>query len=204
MTRPIPDRVARLRQYINEDRIILGAWTSEKEGRHYACLLAALVPECGEAMSPNACPAEVMPAWLAHLTPDLNDYVSAGAWASTVERYATCASGWHRLDEAAWERVRKAHLLGCLTIARESTKDEEWRFIPVMEETERLLRESGTDQERITARASAWAAARAAAVFAAEMAEATEELAAFAKEAAWDRIADTLLSSLEAEIQKAS
>lgn len=46
---------------------------TDAHGRHLACLLATVAPECGEAMTPDVCPADIMPLWLAHLTPWLAD-----------------------------------------------------------------------------------------------------------------------------------
>ena len=70
-----------LQQYIDEGRLIRNAWTgTDAEGRHTACLLAAIAPVCGEEESASVCPAEVMPEWLAHLTPWMDDNGTSGAW----------------------------------------------------------------------------------------------------------------------------
>jgi len=96
------DRLDRLDAMICEGRLLRGTWT---DGRERACLLAALSPECGKAKSPDACPATVMPAWLAELTPWMDDAGSTGAWPGMVRRYAGLARRWHVLDAAAWRRL---------------------------------------------------------------------------------------------------
>jgi hypothetical protein len=78
--------------YLNSGRLIRGAWTgTDSQGRRTACLLAALSPEAGRSKDPGACPASVMPAWLAHLTPWIDDAGSKEAWPGTVRRYAELA-----------------------------------------------------------------------------------------------------------------
>ena len=63
-----------LQQLIDEGRLIRRAWAgTDDQGRETACLLAAISPEAGQAQNPNACPAHVMPQWLAHLTPWIDD-----------------------------------------------------------------------------------------------------------------------------------
>jgi len=139
-------RAARLRQYIDEDRLLRHAWTDDSGGRHRACLLAALAPECGEVESADTCPADVMPPWMAYLTPEIDDWGSEEVWPAMVRRYAACAARWHVLDAAAWERVRVAHLLECLTIAREAVTEDRWGVQAALDGVVRLLREGGTEQ----------------------------------------------------------
>jgi len=109
------ERHDRLDAMLREGRLIRGAWT---KGHDRACLLAALSPEAGAAESASACPAEVMPAWLAYLTPWLDDEPSAHAWSGIVARYAALARRWHVLDDAAWERARIAALIVIVAEAR--------------------------------------------------------------------------------------
>jgi hypothetical protein len=97
--------VALLNQYIIEGRLIRHGWTGNDEhGRHTACLLAALSPEVASSKQASACPANIMPDWLAWLTPKMDDRGSAAAWPKMVKRYAELASKWHVLDGAAWKR----------------------------------------------------------------------------------------------------
>lgn len=103
------EAIERLNKAIEEGTLIRNAWTgTDEQGRHTACLLAAMVPECGECRSSGACPAEVMPAWLATLTPWIDDAGSAEAWPAMVRRYAAVAARWHVLSSADWLRVEYA------------------------------------------------------------------------------------------------
>jgi hypothetical protein len=94
---------------IDEGRVIWGDWTREEDGRHLACLLAHLAPECGETRDASACPGDVLPPWLAHLTPWMDDNVSDAyrpalwrEYARVVRRAAILtADDWRRLDYAA-------------------------------------------------------------------------------------------------------
>ena len=109
------ERLDRLDAMIASGSIIRGAWT---DGHERACLLAALSPEAGVAESATACPAEVMPPWMAHLTVWIDDNPSEGAWPALVGRYAALARRWHALDDAGWERARIGVMIAIVTEAR--------------------------------------------------------------------------------------
>ena len=99
-------RVENLMTMIEDNRILRGNWgMQDDEGRQYACLLGALAPETVKAESAQACPADVMPRWLAYLTPLMDDMGSDIYWPTMVRKYADLASRWHVLDEHAWRRV---------------------------------------------------------------------------------------------------
>jgi hypothetical protein len=115
------ERIDRLDRVIRENRLIRGKWTA---GHGRACLLAALSPEAGAAQSAAACPAELMPPWLAYLTPWLDDAPSADAWPHIVRRYASLARRWHVLDGRAWDRARIGALLAIVEEARAHAGDD--------------------------------------------------------------------------------
>lgn len=96
------ERLDRLDTMISEGRLIRGDWTN---GEDHACLLAALAPEAGEAKNVSACPAAVMPRWLAELTPWIDDSGSSAQWPAQVRRYANVARRWHVLQKADWRRL---------------------------------------------------------------------------------------------------
>jgi hypothetical protein len=113
------ERIERLQLYVREGRIIRNAWTGEDaQGRETACLLAALSPEAGEEERASACPAHVMPEWLARLTPMLDDKTPEAYWPEFVRCYAYAAARWHVLDDAAWRRVLARVMLASLDVAR--------------------------------------------------------------------------------------
>jgi hypothetical protein len=122
----IESRVERLRTLINEDRIVRGYWTGvDEQGRETACLLAALSPEVVEHDgNASACPAELMPVWMAYLTPWIDDSASESMWPSAIRRYAACAARWSALDDAAWRRVEIAARRAAVVEAMKTTEDE--------------------------------------------------------------------------------
>jgi len=95
-----------LQVLIAENRLIRKAWTGrDATGRETACLLAAMSPAVAGSKNIASCPAEVMPAWLAHLTPWMDDAGSMEAWPGMVRRYADLAGRWHVLTPEAWQRL---------------------------------------------------------------------------------------------------
>src|SRR5580692_89519 len=112
----------RLKQFIAEDRLIRGTWTS---GAERACLLASMVPAVQLDHQVSSCPAEVMPAWLAHLTPWIDDAGTLKAWPTMVRRYAELAGRWHVLDAAAWQRLDYASRAAAVQEAMKHTQDRQ-------------------------------------------------------------------------------
>ena len=99
-------RFDRLDTLIADSRLVRSTWVgTDAQGRDTACLLAALSPEAGKAEDARACPADVMPTWLALLTPWLDDSGTVEAWPSVVRRYAALARRWYALDETRWARL---------------------------------------------------------------------------------------------------
>jgi hypothetical protein len=191
------ERTDRLDAMLREGRIIRHAWT---EGHDRACLLAALSPEAGAAESAAACPAEIMPPWLAHLTPWLDDAPSTQAWPSIVARYAALARRWGVLDDEGWERVRIAALVVIVTEARSHVAPEYASVLQAIYGVLGWLRRGAPESEREAAAASADAAARAARIVARMAADAASaDAAAVAGDAAASAAAaDAAWASAEA------
>jgi hypothetical protein len=223
----IEERVPRLQILINEGRIIRDSWAGvDEQGREQACLLAALSPEVVEHGNASACPAELMPVWMAYLTPWIDDKSSEAAWPSAIRRYAACASRWSSLDEAAWRRVEIAARRVAVVEAMGHTTDERvldaCRGVLVWLDAD--MPESSRTAVVVAAAAAAgiWGSSRtavvaaagssrtavvAAAGAAAQAAQAAQAAGAAAQvgagAAAWaaaaDRIIDAILSALEKE-----
>ena len=216
-------RVERLNTFINEDRIVRGYWTGvDGRGRETACLLAALSPEVVEHDgNASACPASVMPAWFAFITPWIDDNASEAAWPSAIRRYAVCAARWSVLDDAAWRRVEIAARRAAVVEAMSYTTDEQvldagrevlaWLAEGMPEPS---LNMAAKAEDAAAMLAAAWAAKAAdvstaamlaakwavdAALRAAAAAKETSVVAAAAQRATADRITDAILSALEAE-----
>jgi hypothetical protein len=99
------ERLDRLDLLLREDRIVRSQWRGSRDGKEVACLLAALSPEAGERKVASACPADVMPRWLAELTPSMDDSGSEREWPAFVKRYARLARRWGILSPAEWRKV---------------------------------------------------------------------------------------------------
>ena len=164
----------RFNQFIAEGRIIRNAWHGkDAHGRETACLLAAFAEGLDR---PSKCPAELMPDWLAELTPLIDDMGSLAAWPAMVQRYAACANGWSVLNEAAWRRVLLRFLDAALLISE--PHDSEGVVAPVRALIARELggaMPSGDEWRRAAADAATWAA--------------------------WDTMTDALLGAIEREIE---
>ena len=120
----LPKAAKRLHQYIAEDRVIRGAWTDQdKHGRKRACLLAALSPVTGVRHAASACPATILPTWLAFLTPRLDDNGTLKAWPAMVRDYARLVETSTALDAAAWHRLEYRLRLIALHEAAAHTND---------------------------------------------------------------------------------
>lgn len=219
----------KLNQYIEEGRLIRKKWvSSDAQGRETACILAALSPEVADKGYADACPADIMPLWLAHLTPWMDDDGSEEAWLPMVKRYAAVAGRWHVLSDETWRKLdytaRRIAVEDCLPRVGTS--------IPAVEGVLALLRlaEQGAhvlESEWVTAQAAAraalaaartvaravalhavWIATQAAAEAASGAASHTAARASAWHSARWgeaasDRITDAILTSIEQTCDKA-
>ena len=191
------DRLARLDTLLAEGRITHNEWTgTDRQGREVACLLAALSPEAGEHKCADACPAEVMPAWLAHLTPWMDDNVSARYRPTLLRRYADLAHRWHALTDEDWRRPDYR----CRAIAvREARRyTDNTRVIAAIDGVLLLLDRAADGGEVST---QEWAVVRAAAE--AAEAEAAAHVAGWAEhQLVADRITAALLDAIEDAIRR--
>jgi hypothetical protein len=171
-----------LKQFIEEGRLIRKEWFgTDSQGRQTACLYAALTG----SSNPDACPSSVMPVWMAHLTPWIDDAGSDEHWPSVVRRYADLQERWHVLTPEDWSWLEFKTKRICLAEAMGHTKDKD--VLAICERVLALLDRalSGdvpTPEEfRMAAR---WAAAAADA----------------AAKAASDRMIDAILDAIEARV----
>jgi len=110
--------VRRLDAAIAAGDVIRGEWTRTEDGRERACLLAALAPVCGVERTSSACPAEVLPPWLAECVPWIDDAGTEGVWPEMIQTFADLlrdsagapAELWPRLN-LHWRRVAIAETM---------------------------------------------------------------------------------------------
>jgi hypothetical protein len=191
----IEDRIERLNTLIKENRVIRNDWVgTDEQGRETACLLAALSPEVAEQETASACPAELMPGWMAYLTPWIDDKSSEAEWPRMVRRYAACAARWSTLDNAAWRRVEIASRRASVVEAMSHTTQDDvldacrtvlaWLDDDMPEQSRKELRASLEAASAAATAAVAAVAATAVAATAATAAVATATVAASAVAAA--------------------
>ena len=96
-------------------RLLRREWTQGKcgtDGHERACLLAAIAP-CiapdGGRCQPDfsACPAWLLPQWMAYLTPWIDDAGSLDKWGDVVQRYAANLRDSDSMTPQAWDRLRE-------------------------------------------------------------------------------------------------
>lgn len=195
-------------------------------------LLVAVWPSGAEKYNDDAAasaiPEDIMPLWLATLTPMLSNCVSYVQWNRTMRRYAGAAGRWHVLGDSEWRECLLATLEVILQIAlpydiygvvcpvyslvaeRAHVSDERWKEVG---DAASAVSQGYTPPEYSAMVASfvAWSAgedakvtlvtpaAEAAALTAAKATGGSGEDSAFAMWAAWDRIADACLTAIERE-----
>ena len=175
----------RLDKFISEGRIVRRVWG---DGKERACLLSALAPECAEATDSYACPAELMPAWLARMVPEMDDEGSEAAWEGFVKDFAAAirkTAGW---EVGEWQQLEYKVKIIAIEEAMQHTKDEE--VLEICGKVISLLLRAGAGEdvaeELAAAEDAAWAAAWVAA-------EADKEAAAWA---AWDRMNSAIIEAM--------
>ena len=213
----INERFDRLDTFIAEDRLIRKAWG---DGQERACLLLALAPEVGPRGDVYRCPASVLPAWLAHITPWLDDAGSPAAWPAMVRRYAVVVRrGAETLDDDGWRRVLARTMIAVVAEAAPHDPSESCARVSAL--WERVL--AGDEPTKDAWAAASWDAESASAASASEAAWAASEAAwaaaseaaaraawllgaragAGAQQAAWDRITIALFDGIEIECDRA-
>ena len=105
-------------------RLLRGDWVgTDAEGRGMACWLAAMSAPVAAAESADACPAEDLPQWLAHLIPILDDEVSIVGWADRARRLGAAlylTIGW---PAQHWRHAEARVILAILGEARSHAQD---------------------------------------------------------------------------------
>lgn len=185
----------------SEGKIMRGSWG---DGREQACYYSALVPG---AKSTAACPAWLMPRWVADLLPLINDNVSPQAWPDITKRFVQFAANLVNMTPERWARALLITKQASLEIALPHNPAA---VQPVLDLVNRALagdEPSANEWAKAEAKAAAaakanlwaWAAAKAASAAAARAASAAawacSEMASWSKEAAWEKIAIALFDA---------
>jgi hypothetical protein len=196
---------------LSEGRVIRGAWKKQSEGQYRACLLAAWSPEVSDAERASACPSWLMPAWLAELTPWMDDNGSDEAWPSFAKRYGNMVWAARVLDEAAWDRAFKATLKLIVDDAMASKEKAAKAAAKSAAEYAKSAAEYAKSAAKSakSAESAKYAAEYAKSAESAKYAAKSAEYAKYAAESAADyaeyavdRISNGILDIIEAEISK--
>lgn len=216
------EAAARIERYLERNAILRGKWFGGgrgDDGYERACLLVAAVPEVGRG-DYSACPASLLPEWMARLTPWLDDNGSDDRHTEIVRRYAGLLRRSNVLTPPAWERLDYRVRRVALAEARKHAEGPS-----VLDVVDRVLglldraiaggapsKEEWANAREAAAAAKRAATARAAAALAASATRAAAALAALAAEAsasasaaaaACDRMIADMLDAWEDEIEKA-
>ncbi|UNK79763.1 hypothetical protein MNQ96_01320 [Sphingopyxis granuli] len=201
-----------------EGRIIQGAWRKGGDrdggGRELVCALAAFGPDINDASN---CPADLMPRWLAHLVPRLDDGIRHKDVPWFSGELIARARRWHELDTDAWDRIRTGFMVFAVEDAvrtaeavQPSPKPDYWQkvadacagVVTALKSGEGLA-EARAEAAAAAAAAAEAAAARWAAAEAAAAAAAARWVAAAARWAAaeaYKRLAERLFQLIDAEL----
>src|SRR6185295_5775000 len=100
---------ANILRFADEGRLTQGYWHSKAEdGRDIACLLGSIHPSVTRA---SQCNGDLMPMWLAALTPVLFDGILTAEIVSIARRYGALIGRGHALSLEAWGRVLSRFLI---------------------------------------------------------------------------------------------
>lgn len=188
------ERFDRLDAYIAENRVLRSRWSDlDADGRERVCLLVALAPEVGARGDVDACPASLIPPWLAKITPAVDDCGTDEVWPAMVRRYSRVVRmGATTLDDAGWRRVLARFLLAVLAEAALHDPSEScqrvsalWARVLTGDEPSKQEWSSSARRAGRAASRAAWSAVSSA-VWAADAAsEASEAARAAAWAEAW-------------------
>lgn len=195
----IPSPAERVREAMRRGMLLRNKWREKaSDGRELACLLGWISREAGEKERASACPAHVMPTWLAALTPWLDDAPSEAAWPRVIARYADLLerSGALFANPAACERLDYRVRAICVRAARDHVDAQSTQVREAIDGVLTLLDRAATgdvapDQE--------WMVAERAAARAANVADA----AAGAAGAAMPRMALAAVTAADAAADRA-
>jgi hypothetical protein len=116
--------IKRVKKLAKAKRIIRDNWSSKVRVynpvtqrvivSYQYCLLGAMHKESAINMHHNYCPQEIMPKFMAAITPIIDDYVSREKWEHMVQRYIGLASKWYKLTPEKWSEIERYAAIAAL------------------------------------------------------------------------------------------
>ena len=153
---------AAILSHVDAGTLAQGVWHDQgKDGREIACLLGAIHPSVKKAAD---CNGDLMPMWLAELTPTLFDGIAAENIYPMARRYGELVGRWHVLSGARWDGILTRVLIRCIddavTAARPANEGKDyWPAVAAAcEQVKAALNDGDAD-----ALSAAWSAAASAA-----------------------------------------
>jgi len=154
--------------FATEGRLVQSAWHTKHEGREMACLLGSIHPS---VTRPSDCNGDLMPMWLAELTPTMFDGLPSSSVQAIGMRYGSLVSRWHVLKDENWNKVLNTFLIKLVDTALESARSVA-KDLPVWAQVETSSKQviaalkSGNKEElaasEAASEAASWAASEAA------------------------------------------
>ena len=146
--------------------LVQGRWHGREDGREIACLLGSIHPKVKTAAD---CNGDLMPLWLAELTPTLFDGIPADQTHTIARRYGELVSRWHALSLTQWDAILTRVLVRCVDDAVNAARPMNagksyWPAVEAACEQVKGALKSG-DKEAARAAYAAADAARAAAAY---------------------------------------
>mgnify|MGYP000922471772 CR=1 FL=1 len=114
MTLTLEQRFDLSASYVADGRLMQRGWHRNDDGRELACMLGSFGQDIN---SPGACPADLMPPWMAHLIPRLFDGLSPTETLPFARRFGPALRGMVGATDAQWRRVMLKFLRAALGIA---------------------------------------------------------------------------------------
>ena len=115
------ERIARLERVMSEGRLsrrefrgrrgfreaidYLDGRVEGAEGVEIESIIAALVPEMEKWRQVDMVPPELMPTWMAWVTPWMEDHGRKERWGALVQTYASLLVRWDILGPQDWDRI---------------------------------------------------------------------------------------------------
>ena len=179
------DASAAILSHVDAGTLAQGVWHDQgKDGHEIACLLGAIHPSVKEATD---CNGDLMPMWLAELTPTLFDGIAAESIYQMARRYGELIGRWHVLSDTQWDGILTRVLIRCIddavTAARPANEGKDYwpAVVAACEQVKAALNDGDVDSLS-AAWSAAWSAAASAAKSAAKSAASAAESAESAAE----------------------
>src|ERR1700679_3879209 len=107
-------------RFCDEGRLTQARWHDrDADGRELACLLGSLDPSVDNVA---ICNGDLMPLWLAKMTPGLFDGINVEKIYPLARRYGELIGRWGVLLKADWDAILASVLVHCIDLALDTAR----------------------------------------------------------------------------------